>query len=163
MRDHYHELVEIIAFQQIAKAVGNVVDALNFMLFALASSAFIVAITGIMATMFTSILERVREIGVLKAIGFTSRHILVLILAEALVMSIIGGGAGVVAGAIGAHILSSGSLRMGPEITITASPAITPTLILSSLGMAIIVGVIGGLLPAYRASRVPPVVALRYE
>jgi len=163
LRDHYRELVEIIAFQQIAKAVSNVVDALNFMLFALASSAFIVAITGIMATMFTSILERVREIGVLKAIGFTSRNILVLILAEALVMSIIGGGAGVVAGTIGAHILSGGSLRIGSEIAITASPAITPTLVLGSLGMAIVVGVVGGLLPAYRASRVPPVVALRYE
>jgi len=165
IKDKYKDLVQVIAFQQIAKAISSVVETLNFLLFSLSISAFAVAITGTMATMFTSIIERTKEIGVLKALGFSSRNILVLILTEGVVMSIIGGTVGVALGMTGAYILSSsGSFGIsGMGITITAQPAISLDLLLRSLVMAISVGTFGGLIPAYRASKVPPIVALRYE
>ncbi|PCN50925.1 ABC transporter [Candidatus Geothermarchaeota archaeon ex4572_27] len=165
IKDRYHDLVRVIAFQQVARAVSSVIRALDFLLFALSVSAFAVAVTGIMATMFTSVMERTREIGVLKAVGFSSRSVLVLILAETLVMSMIGGAVGVGLGVAGAYALSSRSFRIAGrhEIVIMATPAITPQLIAEAMGLAIFVGVIGGLIPAYMASRVPPVVALRYE
>ena len=159
----YKGLADIYSFQSIANTINSVVATLNFQLFALSMSAFAVAVTGIMATMFTSVTERTREIGVLKAMGFTSLDVLIIITSEAVIMSLIGGAIGVTAGAIGAYILTSSSFKIGEHIVITAGPAITPFLIGESIGLAIIIGVVGGLIPAYRASRVPPVRALRYE
>ncbi len=162
IKDKYKDLVNVIEFEEIAHSVGSVINTLNFLLFVLSISAFVVAITGIMATMFTSVIERTREIGVLKAIGYSSTQVLILILTESIIMSIIGGIAGISIGAVGAYILASRSFTMG-TVVLQASPAITPELLLFSLGMAALVGVVGGLIPAYRASKVMPVVALRYE
>ncbi len=162
INDRYGELVQIVAFRRIAESVGSVINTLNFLLFTLSISAFIVAITGIMATMFTSVIERTREIGVLKALGYTNRQVLLLILAESTVMSIIGGLIGIGIGTIGAFILASRSFRLG-NVTLYASPDISPWLLGFSIGMAILVGIVGGFIPAYRASKIMPVEALRYE
>ncbi len=162
IKDRYKDLVEVVAFERIAQSVGSVINTLNFLLFSLSISAFVVAITGIMATMFTSVIERTREIGVLKAIGYSSLHIMILILTEATIMSLIGGLTGISIGTVGAYILASKSFRLG-RVVLHASPAITPWLLGMSLGMAAFVGIVGGLIPAYRASKVMPVVALRYE
>jgi len=165
VRDMYGDYVSIVAVQQIAKAVSSIIVTLDFLLFSTSTAAFAVAITGIMATMFTSVIERTREIGILKALGFSSRHILLIILSESLVMSLLGAALGVSIGTMGAYMLASRSLtiRGAETIVITASPALTPQLLLRAIGMSLFVGVIGGLAPAYKASRVPPVVALRYE
>ena len=158
----YQDLLDVIAFERISASVGSVVHALNFLLFSLSLSSFAVAITGVMATMFTSVVERTREIGVLKALGYSSKDVLILILTEAIIMSFLGGLFGVSIGTIGAYILSSRSFHMG-NIVITATPAITIELIGLSIGMAIFTGIVGGFIPAYKASRVMPVEALRYE
>ena len=162
IKDRYRDLVEVVAFEEIAHSVGSVINTLNFLLFTLSISAFAVAITGIMATMFTSVIERTREIGVLKAIGYSSTNILILILTESIIMGIIGGFTGISIGTVGAYILASKSFQMG-TVLLQASPDITPGLLIFSLGMAALVGIVGGLIPAYRASKVMPVVALRYE
>ncbi len=162
INNRYRELLQVVAFERIAHSVGSVINTLNFLLFTLSISAFIVAITGIMATMFTSVIERTREIGVLKAIGYSSKHILILILAESVVMSVLGGLIGIGIGTVGAYILASRSFRLG-NVVLYASPDISPWLIGFSIGMAILVGVAGGFIPAYRASKIMPVEALRYE
>ncbi|MEM4672877.1 MAG: FtsX-like permease family protein, partial [Sulfolobales archaeon] len=112
--------------------------------------------------------ERYRELGVMKAIGYTSRSILLLILLESVIMSLIGAAIGISLGIVGAYILSSQGLVFKgfiseSSIVIYAPPNITANLLLSVLALTIFVGVLGGLMPAYRASRIPPAVALRYE
>lgn len=167
LRQHYEENVQIIAFSSIAEAISSVTDAINFINFSTSLSAFAVAIAGVAATMITSVMERTREIGVMKAIGYTNTQILLIILMESLMMSLIGGMAGISLGIVGAYILSSRGLTIGGigegGLVLQLSPLITPSLILQTLALTLLIGLVGGTLPAYRASKIPPVVALRYE
>jgi putative ABC transport system permease protein len=167
LRQHYEDKAQIIAFSSIAEAISSVTGAINFINFSTSLSAFAVAVAGVAATMITSVMERTREIGVMKAIGYTNRQILLLILMESIVMSLVGGVSGISVGIIGAHILSSSGFTIGgigeSGLTLRLSPLITPYLIIQTLTLTILIGLAGGGLPAYRASKIPPVVALRYE
>ena len=167
LRQHYEDKAQIIAFSSIAEAVSSVTGAINFINFSTSLSAFAVAIAGVAATMITSVMERTREIGVMKAIGYTNRQILLLILMESIVMSLVGGTAGISIGVVGAYILASRGFTISgigeSGITLQLSPLITPALITQTLALTILIGLVGGILPAYRASKIPPVVALRYE
>lgn len=118
--------------------------------------AIVIGGIGIINTMIMSVFERTREIGVLKAVGWKSRRILSMILGESVVLTILAGLVGIILGVIGIEAI----------ITFSDTPLqliFTPALALRALGIAIFVGVIGGLYPAIRASRLPPTEALRYE
>ncbi len=162
IREHYSGTVNIISFQGIARIVASVSHAMNFITFTTSLSAFAVAIAGVAATMITSVVERVREIGVLKAIGFTNTQVLTMILFEGIVMSVIGAAIGISLGVVGAYLLASKGFRIAGTV-IVAQPRITLTLVAKSLAITILVGIAGALLPAYKASKIPPAVALRYE
>ncbi|MEM2758865.1 MAG: FtsX-like permease family protein, partial [Candidatus Methanomethylicia archaeon] len=158
--------ISIIAFGAIANIATSITRAINFINYTTSISTLAVAIAGIMATMITSVIERTREIGVMKAVGFTNQQVIILILMEALTMSIIGGTIGITLGIIGAYTLSSQGLRITSGTTtiiITAQPEITPQLITSTIILTLLVGLIGGALPSYMAAKIPPATALRYE
>jgi putative ABC transport system permease protein len=164
LRSKYEDKLQVIAFSAIAEAISSVTDAIGFINFSTSLSAFAVAVAGVAATMITSVMERTREIGVMKAIGYTSTQILTLILLESITMSLIGASVGISLGTVGAHILSSRGLTIGGVgLTLQLAPKITPTLILQTLSLTMMIGLLGGALPAYRASKIPPIVALRYE
>ncbi|WP_338096986.1 ABC transporter permease [Methanobacterium formicicum] len=118
--------------------------------------AIVIGGIGIINTMIMSVFERTREIGVLKAVGWKSKRILSMILGESIVLTILAAFVGIILGVIGIEVI----------INLSATPLeliFTPALALKALGIAIFVGVIGGLYPAIRASRLPPTEALRYE
>jgi len=166
IRRMYRGNVNVISFQGIAKVINSITGAMDFITFSTSLAAFAVAVAGVAATMITSVIERIREIGVMKAVGFTNNQVLFMILSESLVMSLIGGGVGITLGVIGAHILASRGfvIEAGTaNVVISAPPAITPDLILNTIGIVVLVGIIGGIFPAYRAAKIPPAVALRYE
>lgn len=166
IREMYHGNVDVISFQGIANVINSVTGAMDFITFSTSLAAFAVAVAGVAATMITSVIERIREIGVMKAVGFTNTQVLFMILSESLVMSLIGGGIGIVLGVVGAHILASRgfTIKAGTSsVVISAPPAITPELILNTIGIVVLVGIMGGIFPAYRAAKIPPAVALRYE
>lgn len=167
LRSIYRNSAEIISFQGIANIVNSITSAMNFISFSASLSAFAVAVAGVAATMITSVIERTREIGVLKALGFTSEHVLAMILMESIIMSIIGGAIGITLGIAGGHALATVGLelRASPEasLMIKANPKITIELIIRTLGLTLLIGIMGGIFPAYRASKIPPAVALRYE
>lgn len=165
LRNVYMDKVNVISLLEISRIVASITAAMNFVTRATGLAAFAVAATGVAATMVTSVIERTREIGVMKALGFTNREVVIMILLEAILMSLIGAAIGIAIGSIGAYMLSQKGMviRGAHTFIIKAPPAITPSLILKTLFMTIAVGIGGSVIPAYQAARIPPAVALRYE
>ncbi len=166
IRRRYGDLVNVVSFQGIARMVSSISMAMETIAFITSLSAFAVAVAGVSATMITSVVERVREIGVMKALGFTDAQVVFMILLEGVLISLIASVIGVAGGVAGAYIMASRGFTfkgMYETLTIYAQPAITPELVSKTLLVTIFVGAVGSAIPAYKAARIPPAVALRYE
>jgi ABC-type antimicrobial peptide transport system permease subunit len=120
--------------------------------------AVLVGGVGMLNTMLMSVLERTREIGVLRALGWRRWQVVGMILHEALVLGVIGGVCGIVVGAV-----LGWSLELIPGIGGMLEPSYSPQLLAQVVTLAVVTGVLGGLYPAWRATRMRPVEALRYE
>ncbi|HWA58169.1 MAG TPA: ABC transporter permease [Gemmatimonadales bacterium] len=126
----------------------------NIVLGAIASISLIVGGIGIMNIMLASVLERIREIGVRRAVGASEKEILLQFLSEAVLISVSGGIAGIVLGfALSSVIEHAAGVR-----TIVSYPSVVV-----AFGVSFAVGVLFGIMPAYRAARQDPVTCLRYE
>jgi putative ABC transport system permease protein len=128
--------------------------ALTLLLASIAAVSLVVGGIGIMNIMLVSVTERTREIGVRMAVGAKPRHILLQFLTEALVLALAGGVAGVALGFEAAGRLAT---RFGWPLLIR------PGVIAVAVGFSALVGVVFGLYPAHKASRLDPILALRYE
>jgi putative ABC transport system permease protein len=126
----------------------------TFLLGGIAAVSLLVGGIGIMNIMLVSVTERTREIGVRKALGATRKNIMLQFLVEALVLCMLGGFIGVVAGAGGAVALS----RLANWNTF-----VSPQSVAVAVAFSAFVGVFFGLWPARRASLLDPIEALRYE
>ncbi len=120
--------------------------------------AILVGGLGMMNTMIMSVLERTREIGVLRALGWRRRRVVGLILGEALVLALIGGIVGLVLG-VGLTSLA----RLSPAVESALQADFTPAMFVQAMIVSLLLGTLGGLYPAWRASRLAPVEAMRYE
>jgi putative ABC transport system permease protein len=132
----------------------------------LAAIALVVACLGIANTMYTAVLERTREIGVMKALGARSGDVRGIFLSEAGLIGLIGGVAGLVLAAlvslIGNLIVNNIASNQGIPLDLTVF-RITWWLVVGALALAAIFSALSGFFPALRASRLDPVTALRYE
>lgn len=133
--------------------------------------ALIAGAFGVINTMIMSISERTREVGTLRAIGAQKQTIMKIFMSEAFMIGVIGGVAGVIVGLIVSEVLPSitgsgaagaAGRFAGASLISTLNTSITPENVLLSLGLGIIVGTLAGLYPAWRASRMDPVEALRH-
>jgi len=113
---------------------------------------------GMLNTMLMSVLERTREIGVLRALGWRRRQVIGMILREALVLGAVGGVCGILVG-----MGMVWGITQIPGIGGMLDPRYSPQLFVQALAVGLVTGVIGGLYPAWRATRMRPVEALRYE
>lgn len=144
----------IIRQEETLNTFNRLTAVFFLVMIALSSVALMVGGVGVIAIMMIAVTERTREIGIRKAIGATRREILWQFLCEAATLTLIGGAIGLAIGGGLAFIISS----------VTPIPASVPvTAIVAALAMAAIAGVAFGLFPAWRAARMDPVVALRYE
>lgn len=118
--------------------------------------AIIVGVLGVMNTMLMTVFERTHEIGILLAVGWRRRRIVYMVLCESALLGFLGGVVGVSLGALGLLIL--GSL---PGVRGFLEPDLSPKLMLISILIAVVVGVVSGLYPAWRSSRLSPSIALQ--
>lgn len=152
----------ISSAQAVQERVGEVTQTLTLFLGAIAAVSLLVGAVGIANSMFTSVLEKTREIGIMKALGSTNFEILRLFMIESGLFGLAGGIIGVALGmivSIGISSLGIQLLGAGGEIT-TAVPV---GLIIGSIVLSTIIGIVSGIMPARAASQLKPVEALRYE
>ncbi len=150
----------VITSEKASDMVENIMGLIQLAVFAFASIALIVGGIGIMNTMYTSVYERTKEIGILKAIGAKRRAITYIFLIESGVIGLIGGIGGVLLGIIIAKSIEIFG-QVHPMFYIEAS--ISSFLIIFGLTFSFIVGCLSGFFPAKRAASYKPVDALRYE
>jgi len=155
MARHGREDFTITTQQQMLDILGQVLDVLTFAVGALGGISLLVGGVGILTIMTIAVRERTGEIGLLRALGAKRAQVLSLFLGEATVLAAVGGLAGLVLGAGGAQLL---------HVLVPALPVHTPwTYVALAEGIAIIIGLLAGVLPARRAAQLDPVEALRTE
>lgn len=149
--------------------VSSTLNTMSIFLGAIAAISLLVGAIGIANSMFTSVLERTRDIGVMKAIGAKNKDILLIFLINSGLIGLVGGIGGIILGTIGSGLISmlsssaSGSSARGGIGMMLGNTAITPGLLILSLVFSVLIGMIAGAIPAIRASKLNPVEALRYE
>ena len=145
---------------KIKEQTGILLSLVTLVVAAIAAISLIVGGLGIMNSMYSSVLERTREIGIMKALGARNRDVLLLFLIESGFMGLVGGTLGILLGLAISFGLAGAINQFGiVRITLTLSQ----NLIIFSLLFSFVLGMISGILPAYQASKMKPVDALRYE
>ena len=152
---HGSEDFTITTQQQMMDVMGNVLNVLTFAVGALGGISLVVGGIGILTIMTIAVNERRNEIGLLRSLGAEHQQILSLFLAEATVLAGIGGIAGLVLGAGGAQLL---------HLMVPGLPVHTPwEYVFLAEALALLIGIVAGVLPARRAAMLDPVEALRTE
>jgi len=167
--------VSVFVPSSFTQQVNNILNIIQLFLLAVASISLLVAGIGIMNIMTVSVMERTREVGILKAIGAKSRTILTMFLTEAAVIGIVGGLIGILIGygaSYGLASLLSNFIRPQQQDTLfstperkalSISPIFTPQWTIAAFTFAVIICIIFGLYPARKASKLNPVEDLQYE
>jgi len=152
---------EVTTFESLIQTFLTIFNIVGVVLVGIAAISLVVGGIGIMNTMYTAVLERTRDIGIMKAIGARNEDILVLFLIESGFLGLIGGAIGVILGlAFAKAVQFVGTQYLGTELLQAAVPW---WLVVGALSFAFILGSVSGILPAKQASSMSPVDALRTE
>ncbi len=152
--------------QQQESIIGSIdsnLSSIQSMGFGITVVSVVIGVLLIFGLMFYTVRERTKEIGTLKALGFSNREVLRQFMYEGLYVGLIGGIIGLGIAAVSASLFSSLLLNPGETLDTSVSVTVTIQVMLLGLGVAAIAGALGSLYPAWRASRVSPMEALRNE
>jgi len=154
IEDRFGDRLTVITSESAREQVGSVLGTIQSVLGGIAGISLLVAGIGIINTMTVTVMERTKEIGTMKAIGARSTDIMFLFLNEAAITGLVGGSIGAIFG-----------FGLGIAIGRYVDISVTPTLSLGlyTVGFALITSVLSGIYPAWRASNLDPVEALRRE
>jgi len=161
----------IIDMGQVLNFTMQILDIISFILIAIASIALLVSAIGTMNTMYMAVMERVKEIGILKVLGAKNYEIALIFLLESGLIGLIGGALGSLFGIVLAWVISAfnpsslqaASSGIRGSFVLVSHITINPLHIIFAIVLATVVGMLSGLAPAINAARLDPVVALRSE
>ena len=156
IKNEYNDTLNTITTEEMAQTIDDTLDMINSATTAIEALAIIIGGLGVINTMMMTVFERTREIGVLKSVGWTKKRILAMIMGESIVLTIISGIIGSILGVLAVFILFKVN---GDNMTLIFNINI----FIKAFIVALSVGIIGGLYPAIKASRLSPTEALRYE
>jgi putative ABC transport system permease protein len=157
-----HDFVEdftVETQEDLTATAREVSRTLTILLGAIAGISLVVGGIGIMNIMLVSVTERTREIGIRKAVGAKRSDILLQFVIEAVIVTLVGGAVGVLAGVVVAQIVDGQDFGTGSPVT----TVVAPWSIFVALAVSAIIGLFFGIYPAFRASRLDPIEALRAE
>jgi putative ABC transport system permease protein len=155
LKDSFDDF-EFTTSNDIVKQMSRIMDMISIFTLGISSIAAIVGGLGVMNTMIMSVLERKKEIGIMKAVGATKKYILTQILLESVIISFIGGILGLLVGGVGSYSLRFISSGL-------AAAKVTINLAVGGLSFAVLLGFVGGFYPAWSASKLDPIEAIRFE
>ena len=151
----------ILTPEEILQSFGNILDILTGFLLGIAGISLLVGGINVANTMYTSVLERTKEIGIMKSIGARNGSVLTLFVVEAGILGLVGGLIGIFLGIL---ISKSVEIYVDKFLGFGLLEAAFPTyLVVGCLGFSFVVGIFSGIWPAMQAVKVKPVEALRYE
>ena len=161
IKEIYADKFQVASPRSVVRTIQQVLSGFQAFTLGIGAVSLIVAAVGIITTLFTSVMERTREIGTLKALGYNRRDILSLFSFESILIGVLGGTLGLLGGFVMGRVLVL-AVRFSPN-----SPEIDavflPHDLIAVWIIAVSLSTIAGLYPAWRASRLDPVVALRKE
>ena len=151
----------ILTPEELLRSFGTILNIITAFLLGVAGISLLVGAIGIANTMYTSVLERTKEIGVMKAIGAKNSDILYIFMIESGILGVIGGAMGILVGiGVGKIIDYIAVNQLQTNLLKVATPWY---LIVGCLLFAFIIGSLSGLMPAKQASKLKPADTLRYE
>jgi len=156
IKSEYNNTLSTITTEEMAQTIDDTLDMINSATTAIEALAIIIGGLGVINTMMMTVFERTREIGVLKSVGWTKKRILSMIMGESIVLTLISGIIGSILGVLAVFILFKIN---GDNMTVIFNINI----FIKAFLVAFSVGIVGGLYPAIKASRLSPTEALRYE
>ncbi len=150
---------------EMQETMQETMNTMAIFLGAIAAISLLVGGIGIANTMFTSVLEKTKDIGIMKAIGAKNRDIMIIFLLNSGLIGLVGGLGGIILGTIGSSFISvlTSTSDTGGMTRMFGNTTISPSLLIFALLFSILIGMVAGTIPAYRASKLRPVDALRYE
>ena len=154
------ENFSVQTMEQLKESYSTILTLVRIFLVGLAAISLLVGGVGIMNTMYTSVLERTNEIGIMKAIGARNSDIMSIFLIESGILGSVGG---IIGCAIGLGISKSVELAVKSQGIDYLKASTSPEIIFGAIAFAFIVGAVSGVMPARQAAQLKPVDALRYE
>lgn len=156
IENQYNDTLTTITSADLQESTEETMGVINTAMTAIEALALIIGGLGVINTMMMAVFERTREIGVLKSVGWTNKRVLTMIMGESVVLTIISGIIGTVMGLLAVIILFN---VLGGNVDLVYDISI----FIKAFLVALIVGILGGLYPAIKASHLSSTESLRYE
>lgn len=153
--------IQIVTMNQVMNSIASLASSAKVLSLSVAVIAIIVSAIGVMNTMLMAVFERTQEIGMMRAIGASRKDIFRIILKEGVLLTVTGGISGIIVSVAGNDLIEIFVRKVMPYVPAGNMVSFDPVIAVSSLLFALIVGIISGIYPAWKASRIHPIEAMK--